>query len=252
MNSGINAVLEAAKNTVIKHEIVLNNLSNIDTTGFREQFFSLTINKRKNNVLNNKELYLKPVVFYSDKPGSIQETNRSLDIAPLQNYWITLKNPISNKEMYTRNGHMSIDSKNRLTVNKHLVLGENGYILIPNYENINFLEDGTIVSTSKGKNKYLGKLKLTWLRSKDLKKSNYSFCYDACDKIMEDSKRKNHNLLTNEKKIKSKSLETSNVDLTKNLLQSIDCCRKFDFYTNIVEHDIENDNLLNKFVDTNS
>jgi len=252
MNSGINAVLEAAKDTVIKHEIILNNLSNINTTGFREQNFSFTLNKQKNNVLNDKEYCLQPIIFYSDKPGSIQETNRLLDIALLKNYWITLKNPISNKEMYTRNGHMSIDSKNRLTVNKYLVLGEKGYIIIPNYENINFLEDGTVVSTIKGKNKYLGKLKLTWLQSKDLKKINYSFCYDVCEQTIENNKIKENKLSTNEKKLKSKSLETSNVDLTKNLLQSIDCCRKFDFYTSIVEHDIENDNLLNKFVDINS
>ncbi|CAL4043187.1 Flagellar basal-body rod protein FlgF [Buchnera aphidicola (Anoecia corni)] len=252
MNSGINAVLEAAKNTVIQHEILLNNLSNIDTTGFREQTFSLILDKKKNNVLKNKEYYLKPVVSYSDKPGSIQETNRLLDIAPLQNYWITLKNPILNQEMYTRNGHMSIDSKNRLTVNNYLVLGEKGYIVIPNYENINFLEDGTIIYTIKGKKKYLGKLKLTWLRSKDVKKNGYSFCYDIFNKTIENKKIKENNELMNEKKIKSKSLETSNVDLTKNLLQSIDCCRKFDFYTSIVGHDIENNNLLNKFVDINS
>lgn len=249
MESGIKAVLEAVKNNVIKHEIILNNLANINTTGFREQFFSLILDGKNNNISNEKECFLKPVVCYSGKPGSILNTNRLLDIAPLQNYWITLKNPSSQKEMFTRNGHMNIDSKRRLTINNFLVLGEKGIIKIPNYESLIFLEDGTIISVLKGKKKYLGRLKLSCLNSKYLKKNKYSFCYDLFKNVKNTLKK---NFSNNEKKIRQKSLESSNVDVTKNLLDSIDCSRKFDFYTSIVEHDIENSNVLNKLIDINS
>jgi len=251
MENSINAVIKAVQKNEIQHESILNNLANIDTIGFREQLIRFTndIHIEKKN--SGQTEFMNPYIEYSDNPGVITNTNRSLDVALLKNYWITVKKEGSKKVMYTRNGHIQLNSKNQLVIDGFLVLGEKGPITIPKHSNLNFLEDGTIISILKKKKLYLGKLKLASLKGKYLVKNEYAAFYNINKCFLHKKDKFYKSCLNHEKKLVLNSLEGSNVSMSAALVELMYCSRKFDFYTSIIGHNIENENNENKLLDDN-
>ena len=121
-----------------------NNLANVNTTGFRqdfEQFRSLPV---LGDGLPSRVYSASERVATNFETGSIHSTGRELDIAINGEGFIAVVGK-DGREGYTRAGDLRISPSGQLLTGTGLaVLGEGGPIAIPQAEKIEIGSDGTI------------------------------------------------------------------------------------------------------------
>ncbi len=136
--------MNAAQQTMLAQAANSNNLANVNTTGFRqdfEQFRSMPVfgEGLPSRVYAMTE---RPQTDYQQ--GTIQSTGRELDISIQGNGFIAVQGK-DGREGYTRAGDLQITSTGQLVTGTGLaVMGEGGPIAIPPSEKIEIGIDGTI------------------------------------------------------------------------------------------------------------
>jgi len=125
-----------------KHDVIANNLANINTVGFKEdtltfESFPLVLVKAmEGNKINNTSSigYLGTGVgisetVFDNSQGALKETGNKLDFALTGDGFFVLSTP--GGEMYTRNGSFTLDTQGRLVdAHGYFVLGQNGAIQV--------------------------------------------------------------------------------------------------------------------------
>lgn len=144
MDRMLYVAMTGAKETMLAQGIHSNNLANANTTGFRsdfEQFRSMPVFGPG---------HPSRVYAMTENPGTnfaggpIQTTGRDLDVAIQDKGFIAVQRP-DGSEGYTRAGDLRIAPGGFVTTGAgHLVLGDNGPISLPNYEQLAIGVDGTI------------------------------------------------------------------------------------------------------------
>jgi flagellar basal-body rod protein FlgF len=136
--------MNAAQQTMLAQATNSNNLANVNTTGFRqdfEQFRSMPVfgEGLPSRVYAMTE---RPQTDYQQ--GTIQSTGRELDISIQGDGFISVLGK-DGREGYTRAGDLQITSNGQLVTGTGLaVLGAGGPIAIPPSEKIEIGSDGTI------------------------------------------------------------------------------------------------------------
>ncbi len=136
--------MNAAQQTMLAQATNSNNLANINTTGFRqdfEQFRSMPVfgEGLPTRVYAMSE---RPATDYQQ--GSIQSTGRELDISVQGEGFIAVQGK-DGREGYTRAGDLHVTTSGQLVTGTGLpVMGEGGPIAIPPAEKIEIGSDGTI------------------------------------------------------------------------------------------------------------
>lgn len=136
--------MNAAQQTMLAQATNSNNLANVNTTGFRqdfEQFRSMPVfgEGLPTRVYSMSE---RPATDYQQ--GSIQSTGRELDISVQGEGFIAVLGK-DGREGYTRAGDLQITATGQLVTATGLaVMGEGGPIAIPPAEKIEIGRDGTI------------------------------------------------------------------------------------------------------------
>lgn len=144
--------MTGAKESLNAQQLYANNLANVSTTGFRadyHQFRSLSV---------FGEHYPSRAYAMGERPGtdftsgSLIQTDRDLDVAIKGEGWIAVQLP-DGSEAYTRAGDLQRDVTGLLTTGTGLpVLGENGPIVLPEYERLEIGVDGTLSVLGLGDN----------------------------------------------------------------------------------------------------
>ncbi|MBO0216987.1 flagellar hook-basal body complex protein, partial [Vibrio sp. Vb2880] len=67
--------------------------------------------------------------------GDIVKTGRPLDVAVMGEGYLSVETPAGN-EAYTRAGNIQVDTFGALTINGFPVLGDNGPLVVPDYQKI--------------------------------------------------------------------------------------------------------------------
>lgn len=243
----------AANKILDKQAVTANNLANISTVGFKEQLISQIsspINRSK--LLQNKYEIPEGNYPYSNfSSGSINHTTRNLDISIIGNGWFVIRDHNSkNKEGYTRNGHLKINSNGKLMINNYLVLGKSGVISLPKNKNIYISESGMInLKKEKLNKKTIAQLKLVNPNPKYLKRGNNGIFY-----LNEKGLDKWKNTVPNDKKIKltSGTLEESNVNINENLINLITNERHFSIEMKIISDCDQNIQRANQLLNINN
>ena len=96
-----------SKQSALSNELehISNNLSNLNTTGFKKDFL---INQEHR--INGTSFASDTMTLQSNEQGPLKNTGRNLDIAILQkNFYFTIITP--NGLRFTRNGHINLDSE---------------------------------------------------------------------------------------------------------------------------------------------
>lgn len=136
--------MNAAQQTMLAQATNSNNLANVNTTGFRqdfEQFRSLPV---LGDGLPSRVYSASERVATNFETGSIHSTGRELDIAINGEGFIAVVGK-DGREGYTRAGDLRISPSGQLLTGTGLaVLGEGGPIAIPQAEKIEIGSDGTI------------------------------------------------------------------------------------------------------------
>ena len=221
--SGLIARMEALDATT-------NNLANANTTGYKADkpsFESYLASSQQASsgmplLRESQNTGTRLAGTATDmRPGSLQQTGNSLDVALEGNGFLAVQTPAGVR--YTRNGNLSLDSNNRLVTRQGFpVLGDGGPIVITGSQ-IVINPTGTIsVDGTPQSNLQLVEFKDT----KGLRKEGDSL-FAAPQGTVADPATKT--------KIKQGYLETSNVNVVKEMIDMVEEGRAAETYQKVIQ-----------------
>ena len=132
-------------------DVVANNIANINTSGFKgsgalfEEYLAPTARTADLSAGSRRVSYVRDRATWMDlSQGPIEKTGNPLDLAIDGKGYLAVQTPRG--ERYTRNGALQVNAAGELvTAEGHIVLGENGPILMqPKDRDITVSPDGTI------------------------------------------------------------------------------------------------------------
>jgi flagellar basal-body rod protein FlgF len=153
--------MSGAKATLQRQDVLAHNLANVSTTGFRAELTALRAVPVRGDGASTRVYALESTPGYSDAPGVVQSTGRTLDVAVSGKSWLAVQG-LDGTEAYTRGGALDIDAEGQLVTRSGLpVMGDGGPITVPANAQIEIAPDGGITAkVGNGRAQALGKLKL--------------------------------------------------------------------------------------------
>jgi len=131
MVTGLYAAARGMMTQLEKHSVYADNLANANTTGYRRQCVgqsSLNLNTTTAPATNGQISF--PTGGVDMGAGPVQETNNPLDIALRGAGLLSIQTPQG--ICYSRDGRLTLNSSRQLvTIDGHLVLGQNGPVTLP-------------------------------------------------------------------------------------------------------------------------
>jgi len=215
--------------------VISQNLANISTSGFRADLHAFSavpvdgpgFPTRINAVANTSG--------FSNATGLISQTGASLDVAIKGDGWLAVQ-ALDGKEAYTRAGDMHLTPEGNLVTATGLpVMGDGGPISIPPSDNVIIGADGTITSVPQGVGAKaagaIGRLKLVNPPAAQLVKGPDGLVRtkDGLPAPADASVQ-----------IESGSLESSNVNAARALVEMIELSRLFDMQTKLMSSTDQN------------
>jgi flagellar basal-body rod protein FlgF len=222
VNNGIYTAYSGMKAQMDALEVVSNNLSNVNSVGFKgDMAFYSALNEELNgsqknngvgNVTNNS-IKTESVVDFSN--GVIQSTGRNLDVAIDGDGFLTVETPHGIR--YTRNGNMHLEKGSILAnADGYPMVGINGDPISLGPGTVNINEQGDVLVNGL----YVDRLKVVSIEDRDkLAKEGQSLLAYRSDKEPK--------ILENPG-IRSGSLEQSNVSAVSAIVQMVNIMRQFE------------------------
>lgn len=150
MDKSLYIAMSGAKQNMLAQRAHANNLANVNTTGFKEDFAQA----RAMPVFG--EHYASRAYALTERPGTkfeqgpLIQTGNSLDVAIAGEGWMAVQAP-DGTEAYTRAGDLQIDVNGILRNGSGLpVMGEGGPIVIPPAQKVEIGVDGAVSIIPQG------------------------------------------------------------------------------------------------------
>ncbi|WP_136482829.1 flagellar basal-body rod protein FlgF [Vibrio sp. H11] len=134
--SGASRVLKA-------QHVRSNNLSNADTAGFRADMERVRSVPLQGAGFDGRTMVVTNSAATRFDSGDVVKTGRALDVAIMGDGYLTVQTP-DGGEAYTRAGNISVDVNGALTINGFAVIGENGPLVLPDFQKVEVSERGVI------------------------------------------------------------------------------------------------------------
>lgn len=151
MDAILYTAMNGARQTLDEQAVVTNNLANVSTSGFRAQLAAArAVPVNGAGVLDTRVAAVSATGLFDTSTGTIQTTERDLDVAMQGNAWLAVQTP--NGEAYTRRGDLQVNAEGQMTVGGMPVLGQGGPIQIPLGTTLSIGNDGTISGIGMGGN----------------------------------------------------------------------------------------------------
>lgn len=155
--------MTGARHALEAQATVAHNLANLNASGFRAQMNALRAVHLFGDGAPTRSYVVDSTLGTDFRPGVIQQTGRSLDVAIMGRGFLAVQLP-DGSEGYTRAGGLSVGTGGMLeSPQGHPVLGDGGPIAIPPDVVVTIAKDGTISATpasGRGAGSVLGRLKL--------------------------------------------------------------------------------------------
>ena len=235
MDEMIYIAMTGAKQTEYAQAINSNNLANVSTTGFRADlhaFSSLPIegpgvDARVNAIVDS---------YGTDfSNGPITHTGRDLDIAIQGHGFIAVQAP-DGAEAYTRRGDLRESPGGLLTTGAgHLVMGDGGPVAIPPSDKVTIGRDGTISMQPQGQ----GPETISQIDRVKLVNPDPASLFKGADGLFRLQDGGVAEADANATLI-SGSLEQSNVNVAKTLVNMIELARQYEMQVNVIKTSEEN------------
>ena len=230
MDEMIFLAMTGAKQTEIAQSINSNNLANISTTGFRADLHSFSsvpidgpgVDSRINAVVES---------YGTDfTQGAVINTGRDLDVSIQGRGFIAVQDPEGN-EAYTRAGDLHLDTGGLLRTGAgHLVLGDGGPLAIPPNNSLLIGGDGTVSVQPIGQGPetlaIVDRIKLVDPDTTRLSKGT-----DGLFRLPDGETA----AANAEVRVTSGSLEQSNVNVAKTLVNMIELSRQYEMQINVIK-----------------
>jgi len=235
MDEMIYLAMTGARQTEYAQTINSNNLANVSTTGFRADLHSFSsipidgpgVDTRVNAVVDSYGTDLSQ--------GVIMTTGNPLDVAVTGNGYLAVQAP-DGTEAYTRAGDLRVEPGGLLTTGSgHLVIGDGGPVAIPPNNSLLIGNDGTISVQPIGQGPetlaIVDRLKLVRPEPGQLEKGSDGLMH------MIDGSEADPDAGVG---VTSGSLERSNVNVAKTLVNMIELARQYEMQINVIKSSEEN------------
>ena len=144
MDKALYIAMSGAKQNMLSQAAHANNLANINTTGFKEDFAQARSMPVYGDGLPTRAYAMSERPGTNFEQGPLIQTGNSLDVALKGVGWIAVQ-AADGSEAYTRAGNLSIDVNGQLRTGAGLpVLGNGGPLVIPPAATVEVGADGTI------------------------------------------------------------------------------------------------------------
>jgi flagellar basal-body rod protein FlgF len=242
MDRMIYTAMTGAKHILEQQATTAHNLANATSTGFKAQVDSFRAVPVISEGLPTRAFVVDSTVGADFNPGSIQATNRDLDVAIQGKGWLVVQRP-DGSEGYTRNGSLKVSENGLLETAAGLtVMGDGGPISIPPDVAISIAKDGTVSSVSNGTlpgpSNAIGRLKLVNPPEADLIRSA-----DGTFTIKSGSAEVDANV-----NVVSGALESSNVNVVDAMVNMISLARQFETQMKLVQSAENNANKASQLL----
>ena len=213
-----------------------NNLANASTTGFQADLAAAR-SYQLQGAGHPSRVYVDAQAGGTDfTKGSIHTTGRDLDVAVDGQGWIAVQAP-DGSEAYTRAGNLRISPTGMLETGNGLpVMGDGGPMLIPDAQKLEIAPDGTVSVLPVGQQAttmaVLGRIKLVSPDPTQLQKDQNGLLR------MTDGGEAD---ASNEVRLVSRALETSNVNMVDAMTTMISLSRQFEAQVKLMETAKQND-----------
>ena len=153
--------MAGAKATMQRQDTLANNLANASTNGFRAEMQAFRAVPVRGDGASTRVYALESTIGHDTRPGPVQSTGRSLDVAMQGNAWLGVQG-LDGTEAYTRAGSLQVNAEGQLVTPAGLpVLGDGGPISVGLNAAVEIAADGSITSTTgNGRPQQVGRLKL--------------------------------------------------------------------------------------------
>jgi flagellar basal-body rod protein FlgF len=153
--------MAGAKATLQRQDSLANNLANASTTGFRAEMQAFRAVPVRGDGATTRAYVLESSIGHDSRPGAMQATGRSLDVAAQGNAWLAVQS-LDGTEAYTRAGALEVNAEGQLVTPGGLaVLGDGGPITVGLNAQVEIGADGSITSTvGSARPQQVGRLKL--------------------------------------------------------------------------------------------
>jgi flagellar basal-body rod protein FlgF len=235
MDEMIFLAMTGAKQTEYAQAINSNNLANLNTTGFRADLHAFSsvpidgpgVESRINAVVDSYG------TDFSEAP--IANTGRDLDIAVRGPGFIAVQAP-DGSEAYTRRGDLQEQLGGLLATGAgHLVLGDGGPVALPPRASMLIGEDGTITIQALDQGpeaqSIVDRIRLVNPDISRLQKGS-----DGLFRLPDDEIAPPDSTV----KITSGTIEQSNVNVAKTLVNMIELARQYEMQVNVIKTSQEN------------
>jgi len=256
MDSGVLMALSASKKAELKLDIIVDNLANISTIGYKnnKKTFGQIIDEYivKNNIsgtsvspdLPNQITSSNNSQFNLEKPstdftsGKLIYTANPFDVAITEGGFFKIQTPEGIR--YTRNGHFSMDEMGRLVTNDGSpVLGDSGEIEIKG-KDLGIAEDGTIKINGAS----VGRISVVNFK-------NLAELERAGNKFYLPSGKEDNELQLDNPKLNQGYLELSNVNVVEEMVKMMGDLRANESYQKVIQNfdsiDLKAANEIGKF-----
>ncbi|PSJ39656.1 flagellar basal body rod protein FlgF [Allosphingosinicella deserti] len=223
MDRLIHTSLSALRGAMARQAATANNLANVNTTGFRGELATARSLWMGGQGFAARAFSAEEVSGADMREGTITETGRALDIAIAGDALLTVQ-AANGDEAYTRRGDLKLSDTGLLTTgDDHPVLGEQGPITLPPADQIKIERDGAVWIVPTGGDPALpqrvDRLKLASPVGSDVVKGlDGLFRVRGGGALPADP----------DARLVSGSLEGSNVEATKALVDMIDASRAWE------------------------
>ena len=235
MDEMIYLAMTGARQTEYAQTINSNNLANVSTTGFRADLHSFSsvpiggpgVDARINAVVDSYGTDLSQ--------GPINNTGRQLDVA-IRGEGFLVVQAADGSEAYTRAGDLHLEAGGLLTTGAgHLVVGDGGPVAIPPNSSLLIGSDGTISIQPLGQGPetlaIVDRIKLVKPGFANLEKGDDGLLH------MKDGSEAAADASVG---LLSGSLEQSNVNVAKTLVNMIELARQYEMQINVIKTSEEN------------
>jgi flagellar basal-body rod protein FlgF len=222
--------------SMIQQRVIANNMANAQTTGFRAEMLVATPTTVKGTGLEARAMTDAQVRGASMQQGDLEQTGNPLDVALTGDTMLAVEDS-DGTEVYTRRGDLSVDANGTLVNGDGLpVLSDNGPITVPAGSKLSISADGTVLAADPAQAtappEAVGKLKLASTTGSDVEKGLDGLFRVTGGGVLptDDAAR-----------LVSGSLEKSNVNPTRVLVDMVSAQRLFEMRTKVVASAKDND-----------
>jgi len=224
MDRGIYTALSGAKATLQRQDVLANNLANVSTVGFRAELQAFRSVPVRGSGASTRVMALETTPGYDASAGPITATGRKLDVAMQGNAWLSVQ-ALDGTEGYTRGGALEIAADGTLTTRSGLpVMGEGGPLQVPPGSEVSIGSDGTVSTTTNGRNTPVGRLKLVTPEAPLQRGTDGLFRAAQGDLPVDTTAR-----------LQDGALEGSNVSPVENMIAMIAAARQFEAQMKVLQ-----------------